>query len=45
MMETISPGRYEKRYWPVYSSYSVKPEGETLGELAERTGAWQTAAD
>ena len=45
MMETISPGRYEKRYWPVHSSYSVEPEGETLGEFAERTGAWQTSTD
>ena len=40
MMETVFPGRYDKRYWPVHNSYSVVPEGETLGDLAERTGAW-----
>ncbi len=44
ILETIFPGRYEKRYWPVHSSYSVEPAGETLGELAERTGAWETDA-
>lgn len=44
MMESIAPGRYEKRYWPVHNNYSVDPEGETLGELAERTGAWATTA-
>jgi hypothetical protein len=45
MMEAIVPGRYEKRYWPVHSNYSIEPEGETLGEFAERTGAWTTTLD
>ena len=44
MMESIAPGRYGKRYWPVHRFYSVEPGGETLGELAERTGAWATTA-
>jgi hypothetical protein len=42
MMEVVLPGRYDKRYWPVHNSYSVIPGGETLGDLAERTGAWTT---
>jgi hypothetical protein len=45
MVETLFPGRYEKSYWPVHTTYSVDPNGETLGELAERTGAWATEAD
>lgn len=40
ILDTIFPNRYEKRYWPVHNSYSVEPGGETLGEMAERTGAW-----
>jgi hypothetical protein len=45
MMESVFPGRYELRYWPVHSSYSVEPNGETLGDLAERTGAWAVQGD
>jgi hypothetical protein len=45
ILETLYPGRYEKRHWPVHNAYSTAPLGETLGELAERTGAWTTAAD
>ena len=45
MVEAIAPGQYERAYWPVYNSYVVAPNGETLGEFAERTGAWATNAD
>jgi hypothetical protein len=45
MVESLFPGRYEKAYWPVHTSYCVDPNGETLGELAERTGAWTIAGD
>lgn len=38
--EALSPGRFEFRYMPVHNSFSTEPNGETLGELAERTGAW-----
>lgn len=42
IIESLLPGRYEKRYWPVHTAYSTSPGGETLGEMAERTGAWQS---
>jgi len=45
MLESLFPGRYERTYWPVHATYSVEPSGETLGELAERTGAWEPMAD
>jgi len=45
MVDAVMPGQFEKRYWPVFSSYSVQPNGETLGELAERTGAWASNGD
>lgn len=44
ILESLFPGRYEKRYWPVHNSYSVEAKGETLGELAQRTGAWEPDA-
>ena len=44
IMESIAPGRYVKRYRPVHTLYSVDPGGEPLGELAERTGAWDAEA-
>ena len=44
IIDTIAPGRYAKRYRPVHSLYSVEPDGETVGELAERTGAWDAEA-
>ncbi len=42
MLDTLYPGQYEKRAWSVHNSYSVKPAGEMLREMAERTGAWET---
>jgi hypothetical protein len=44
IVDTMAPGRYVKRYRPVHSLYSVQPDGETLGELAQRTGAWDAEA-
>jgi hypothetical protein len=43
MLEHFVPGRYELGYSPVSTTYCVEPNGESLGELAERTGAWFTA--
>ncbi len=40
--ELIAPGKYESRPFSVHDSYTVKPDGPTLGELAESTGAWES---
>lgn len=45
IVDTVSPDRYDNCYWPVRNSYSISPEGESLGAFAERTGAWETSAD
>jgi hypothetical protein len=45
MFEFLDPGQFEWRYRPVHNLYSVEPNGETLGELAMRTGAWTSNGD
>jgi hypothetical protein len=45
ILDSIFPGRYEKHYWPVHNAYSIEPAGETLGEMAERTGAWEVEGE
>jgi hypothetical protein len=45
ILESLVPGRFKKRYHQVASWYAVEADGETLGELAERTGAWASNGD
>lgn len=40
--EVIVPGKYECTSFPVHSNFTVSPNGQTLGELAESTGAWES---